>query len=171
MAISIESLREGQRYFLNDRNLIIKELIDFDGRLQVLYEYQSEDKYTRLDQCPAIEFCDKALRNYRNDPEYAEIYPYVFVANLDDPETVVALLNKPVKGHKEVKALKYFVKELIDAGYRPAYFQRVKGLYLKESFLPMEKITETGMNFAIYLAKLNGWDGKVESLPDFYIPS
>ncbi len=171
MAISIDSLREGQSYIFDDRDLRIIKLFDFDGQLHVLYEYLFEGKYTKLDQCSAREFSENALRDYRNDPEFAEIYPYVFVVDVGDPDAVAAILNKPVKVNKEVKALKYFIKDLVNAGYRPAYFKHKKGLYLKQNFLPMERITEAGMKFAMYLSGLSGWDGTLVSLPDFYLPS
>ena len=170
MAIPIDSLEEGKKYIFLDRNLEIIKLFELGKELHVVYEYLF-GKHIKVGQCSATEFAAKALRDYNHDPEFEGIYPYIFVANLDDPEKEAALLNRSIVIDGEAKPVKTFIIDLVEQGYRPAFKDHTRGLYYKDKFLSVQQLSVPGMRFAVYLSKLKGWDAKPVHLPDFYLES
>ena len=152
-----------------DRNPEIVKFFKLNNQTHVIYEYLFEGKFKKLGQCPASEFAKNAMHDYRNDPDFDGIYPYIFVDGIGNPDKEAALLNRSVVVNGHTKPLKYLIIDLIDKGYRPAYRGKIRGLFYKDKFLSIEQLTVPGMRFALYLSKLKGWTDKPVYLPDFYL--
>jgi hypothetical protein len=153
MSVQVEALREGKEYQFIEGNRKIAKIIDLAEDAMVVYEYHDEDGNLKLKQCTASEFAEQAQRNYRDDPEYEGIYPYVFVAQSKPPEEAAKVLNMRMNFKGRVVPLKTAIREMVDKGYRPAKRGEIPGLEYGEKFVPVRRLTEEGFEFAQYLCR------------------
>lgn len=169
MPISIDSLQIGQKYIFQNQNVVILKLIKIDGQPNVLFEYKSENNIKKSRHFPASVFVEFALKDYRNDPYYEGIYPYILTVESDNPEKEAHILNTPVRYFGIKKPLKSFIRKLIKVGFRPASYRGKRGLFFKDKFISEESITQAGMRYAIHLSSQKGWNENPIKLPDFYL--